>query len=208
MEPLSPPPGLTDPDYRVRLQTIYALVEDGQPQVVRWIRPLLRDRESPVRNAAIVALGDLLDQGAFDGLLACMSAHMSLERRNVVQALVTLNNPRMREPLTQALNVEPAPSVRRTIVKALSTFRQDGEVIDAVISTLTDPDEDVRATAAVALAKMGDSRALPALQRMAQTDTNAETTINGLWELNSSIAQKAIKMIRSPEEVSSLDWPD
>jgi HEAT repeat protein len=82
------------------------------------------------------------DQGAFDALVACVSAQMSLERRNVVQALVMLNNP---------------PFVRRAIVKALSAFRHDAEVIDVVISTLTDPDEDVRATAAAALATMGAS---------------------------------------------------
>src|SRR5258708_218398 len=102
MEPPSPPPGLADPDHRVRLQAIYALVERGQPQVGQWIRPLLHDRESPVRNAAIVALGELRDQEAFDALVACLAASMSHERRNAVQALVALGNPQMRRPLVQA----------------------------------------------------------------------------------------------------------
>jgi HEAT repeat protein len=208
MEPPSPPAELTDVDHRVRLRAIYALVESRHPVAGQWIRPLLCDREAPVRSAAIVALGQLRDQDAFDALVACLAAPTSHERRNAVQALVALGDPRMREPLVYALKTEPWAPVRGDIIKALSTFRDDAIAIDALIEALTDRDEDVRATAAVALAKMGASKALPALQHMALTDTNQETIIHGLWELNSTVALRAIEMIRAPERATPLDWPD
>lgn len=207
MQSPSPPPELADPDHRVRLRAIYTLVEHHHPQAGQWIRPLLRDRESPVRSAAIVALGELHDQDAFDALGTCLAAPTSHERRNAVQALVALGNPHMREPLVHALNMEPDPLVRGHIIRALSAFRDDKQVIDGLIDALRDRDEDVRATAAVALAKMGATKALSALQYMAQTDTNRETIIHGLWELNSAVAWQAIEMIRSPERATPLDWP-
>lgn len=93
------------------------------------------------------------------------------------------------------------------IIKGLSAFADDGEVIAALIQQLQAPDEDVRATAAVALAKMRAGAAVPALQHMMQTDTNQETTIHGLWVANSGVAKWAIAMILSGQQASELDWP-
>jgi len=77
-----------------------------------------------------------------------------------------------------------------------------------LLELLAHQDEDVRATAAVALGKMGQSRALPALQHMALTDTNHETTLRGLWVHNSSIAQQSIHILLHPEQEQALDWPE
>jgi HEAT repeat protein len=161
----------------------------------------------PVRCAAIVALGMFADPQAFESLVACLAARTSLECRHAVQALVALGDPRRRDPFLEALKTEVNPLVRFELIKALSVFL-DEEVLEALIQRLTDRDEDVRATAAVALGKMGQSRAIPALQRMALTDTNQETTIHGLYTLNSSVAKRAIQMILHPEQEHDLDWPD
>ncbi len=52
--------GLVNPDYRVRMRTIHVLVERGHAEAAQVLLPLLHDREMPVRNAAIVALGTSL----------------------------------------------------------------------------------------------------------------------------------------------------
>jgi hypothetical protein len=202
------PPELADSDHRIRMRAIYSLVESGDPKAPEWIRPLVRDREALVRSAALMALGQLRDQEAFDALVACLSAPTSHERCNAIQALVALGDLRMREPLAHAVRAEHVSYVRCDIIKALSTFRGDRMVTDALIAVLTDPDEEVRATAAVALGNMRAASALPALQQMAATDTGDETTINGLWETVSWVAQQAIRMIRYPEQPVDLDWPD
>src|SRR5262249_54008890 len=123
------PAELTSQDYRQRLQAIYRLVEQHPPQAGSWIRPLLKDRESLVRSAAIVALGDLQDQESFADLVNCLTAPTSHERRNAVLALVALGGERMRDPLLQALAHETRPFVCFLIIKGLSAFADDGEVI-------------------------------------------------------------------------------
>jgi HEAT repeat protein len=77
-----------------------------------------------------------------------------------------------------------------------------------VIDRLTDPDEDVRATAAVALAKMGATRAIGDLQRMEQTDTNQETQMNGVATLNSVVAHQAIEVLLKRASPSAMVWPE
>lgn len=207
MEGQTAPAELTSEDYRQRLQAIYRLVEQHPPQAGTWIRPLLQDRESLVRSAAIVALGNVQDQDSFPDLVACLAAQTSHERRNAVMALMALGGERVRSPLVQALAHETHPLVCLDMIKALSTFADDSEVIDVLIQELQALDEDVRAAAAVALAKMRARAAIPALQYMAQTDTNQETNIHGLWVVNSSVAKMAIAAILSEQPPSELDWP-
>ncbi|GHO95793.1 hypothetical protein KSF_058410 [Reticulibacter mediterranei] len=198
---------LADPDYRKRMRAIHAFVDQGNMEAVPYILPLLQDREMPVRNAAIVALGMLADQQAFEPLTACLAASTSQERDNAVQALVQMGDSRRRDPLVAALKIERTPSVRQKIVKAISVFPDD-EVIETLIQCLMDLDEDVRAAAAVALGKIGHPRAIPALEQMMLSDTNQETSIHHLWINNSVVARQAVDMIRYPEQEHDLDWPD
>jgi HEAT repeat protein len=199
--------GVVHPDYRVRLRTIYALVERGHGEGAQVLLPLLRDRELPVRLAVIGALGTLADPQAFEPLVACLAAPISLERKQAVQALVALGDPRRRDAFLDALKTEPNPKVRAVLIKALSVFPEE-EILETLMEQLTDRDEDVRAVAAIALGKMGQLRAIPALQQMTLTDTNQETSIHGLWELNSSVAKRAIHMILHSEQSQDIGWPD
>ncbi len=199
--------GLHDPDYRIRLRNLERCREQHELAAAPWIHPLLGDRESLVRSAAIVTLGELRDQEAFDLLIGCLQAATTHERRNTVQALVALRNPQMRVPLILQLETEPRFLVRIAIIQALSTFRADEETIDALIRRLTDHDEDVRATAAVALAKMGASKAIDALDQMARTDTNHETLMKGLATCNSTVARQAMEILLAKAPVSAMVWP-
>lgn len=199
--------GLVNPDYRVRMRTIHVLVERGHAEAVQLLLPLLHDREMPVRNAAIVALGTFADRQAFDPLVTCLAAPISLERKNAVQALDALGDPRRRDAFLDALKTEMNPFVRVGLIKAVSVFPEE-EVLETLIELLTDRDEDVRAVAAIALGKMGQPRAIPALQQMALTDTNQETSSDGLCEQNSSLAKRAIQMILHPEQEQGIGWPD
>ena len=199
--------GLVNPNHRVRMRTIYMLVEHGHAEAVPFLLPLLHDREMPVRNAAIVALGTFADQQAFAPLVAHLTAPISLERKNAVLALVALEDSRREDAFLEALKTERNPSVRVELIKALSVF-PDEKVLETLIERLTDEDGDVRAVTAIALGKMGLPRAIPALQQMALTDTNQETSIHGLSIQNSSIAKQAIQMLLHPDQEQAIDWPD
>ncbi|HEV2237928.1 MAG TPA: HEAT repeat domain-containing protein, partial [Ktedonobacterales bacterium] len=118
MEP-QPPAELADVDHRIRIRTIHRLAEAGDPYAVRWIRPLLDDRESLVRSAAIVALGQLHDEEAFDAIVGFLEARTTHERGNALDALVALNGARLREPLIRAMETEPWSLLRAQMIRAL-----------------------------------------------------------------------------------------
>jgi HEAT repeat protein len=199
--------GLANPDYRVRMRAIHVLVEQRHAEAVPLLFPFLHDCEIPVRSAAIVALGAFADRQAFEPLVACLAAPTSLERKHAVQALVALEDPRRRDPLLDALKTEMNSSVRVELIKAVSVFLEE-KVLEMLIQLVSDRDEDVRAVAVIALGKMRQPRAIPALQQMALTDTNQETLIHGLWEQNSSLAKRALQMILDPEQEQDIGWPD
>ena len=188
------------------MRAIHRLAEDGSPHAARWIRPLLRDREALVRSAALMALGKLGAPSDLDAIAELLQARMSFERRAAVDALVALHSPRMRDPLIRAMKTEPSYANRIEMIKALSVLIGDNVVVDTLISMLADPDEDVRATAAVALGKIGASQAILALQQMMLTDI-VETTIYGRAIYNPTIAHRAIEMIRAPGHAPQLEWP-
>lgn len=119
---------------------------------------------------------------------------------------MALDDPRWRDPCLEALKIEISPSIFMDLIKAVSVFPEE-KVLEAFLELLTHRDEYVRATAAIALEKMGQPRAIPALQHMALTDTNYEVFILGLVIRNSSVAQQTIHMILHPEQEHILDWP-
>jgi HEAT repeat protein len=72
--------------------------------------------------------------------------------------------------LLSALDDED-PKVRRLAVCGLAACACGGErALDALIERLSDPDGDIRMRVAVALGKIGDRRAAPALVRAASGD--------------------------------------
>jgi HEAT repeat protein len=198
--------GLANSDYRIRMRSIYALVEQRHVEAVPLLLALLHDREMPVRCAAIAALGTFADPQAFEPLVACLAAPRTLERRNAVQALVALRDPRRCDALLQALKTEKDSTIRVDLIKAVSVFSKQ-EVLEELIERLGDQDSHVRAVAAIALGKLGQPQAIPSLQQMSLTDTNEEDLIQGLWERNSSIAKRAIQMILRPQQEQDIGWP-
>jgi HEAT repeat protein len=198
--------GLANSDYRIRMRTIYTLVEQKYGEAVPLLLTLLHDREMPVRCAAIAALGIFADSQAFEPLAACLVSPITLERRNAVEALVALGDPRRCDVLLQALKTEPNSSIRGAMIKAVSVFPEQ-EALEGLMERLGDREPYVRAVAAIALGKMGQPHTIPALQQMALTDTNEETFLQRGYERNSSIAQRAIHMILHPEQEHDLDWP-
>lgn len=198
--------GLANSDYRIRMRSIYALAEQKSEEAVPLLLALLHDREMPVRCAAIAALGTLADPQAFEPLVACLASPITLERKNAVQALVALGDPRRCDAFLQALKTEKNFTIRAGMIKAISVFPKQ-EVLEELIERLDDRDSHVRAVAAIALGKMGQPQAIPALQQMSLTDTNEEDLIQGKWETNSAIAKRAIQMILHPEHEQDITWP-
>jgi hypothetical protein len=89
---------------------------------------------------------------------------------------------------------------------------EDHDSFAELVACLAAPVSHEWRNAVQALMALGDERmrastALPAMRHMMQTDTNEETTIHGLYVLNSSVARMAIATILSGQQPSELDWP-
>jgi succinate dehydrogenase/fumarate reductase flavoprotein subunit/HEAT repeat protein len=170
---------LDDPDHRVRIEAVRALVSvddaDGVSAAARddnrevriavanalgtlgdgatAIRTLLADADPLVRAAALAALGSghfpETDLAAIERALAESAWQV---RQGAVRALAGVGTAVAVAPLTRALN-DPHLDVRKAAVLSLTRWApSDGAARDALNTALADGDADVRAYARQALA--------------------------------------------------------
>jgi HEAT repeat protein len=127
------------------------------PRGVEPLLAVLNDPRYPRSTAsrAADALGRLGDKRAFEPLVAMLKDKSPVCRHRAVAALRELGDPRAIELLTAALQDE-APLVRESAGRALAALRQQ----DSIAKQLQDPSVEVRMSAALALTRMGDRRAL------------------------------------------------
>jgi len=170
---------LDDPDHRVRIEAVRALVSvddaDGVSAASRddnrevriavanalgtlgegatAVGTLIRDPDPLVRAAALAALGaggfSEPDLAAIEGALAESAWQV---RQGAVRALAGVGTTAAVAPLTRALS-DPHLDVRKAAVLSLTRWApSDGAARDALNSALDDGDADVRAHARQALA--------------------------------------------------------
>ncbi|MGH7517459.1 MAG: HEAT repeat domain-containing protein [Gemmatimonadales bacterium] len=155
----------------------------------------LEDRDPLVRRRAIAALGDLRAIEALDRIAATlealggwgdMLAIIALSRMGpasvprVGALLETSTSPPMIKALLQVtaqlgLASDPAfvrqlarhddPEVRVEAVRALGQIPPDAESVEVCLTALDDPAWPTRALAARSIGRLGDSRAIPRLER-------------------------------------------
>jgi succinate dehydrogenase/fumarate reductase flavoprotein subunit/HEAT repeat protein len=170
---------LNDPDHRVRIEAVRALVsvddaegvsaashdENREVRIVvanalgtlgegaTTVDALIRDPDPLVRAAALAALGaggfSEPDLAAIEGALAESAWQV---RQGAVRALASVGTAAAVAPLTRALS-DPHLDVRKAAVLSLTRWApSDGAARDALNSALDDGDADVRAYARKALA--------------------------------------------------------
>jgi HEAT repeat protein len=155
----------------------------------------LKDRDPLVRRRAIAALGDLRAIETLDRIVATLEAFggwgdllaiMALSRMGpasvprVGALLATSTSPPMIKALLQVtaqlgLASDPAlvrqlarhdaPEVRVEAVRALGHIPPDAESVEVCLAALDDPAWPTRALAARSIGRLGDSRAIPRLER-------------------------------------------
>jgi HEAT repeat protein len=165
----------------VRVQAAAALQTLGNDKAVGQAIPMLKDTDKPVRDRAVVTL----------------EAIGGNSPANIAQLVTGLKDgdPYVRKGVVTALTdpvhgIGPRPGVVQAIVKIMKaeggargpggdvlgnpTFVQRGasaESVPLLLTQLGDKDEGVRAGAADALGKIGDPRAVAALQQLVAKDT-------------------------------------
>lgn len=164
------PPALTalgravdDPHPSVRYAALLSLGELAAAESVDALVAHLSDEEALCREAAAIALGQLGDAGgarAWDALAASLTSEAPELRFQAIASLAEIDAARA-APLVVALVDDPDAKVRAQALAALGDAA-DASYVDRVARRLDDEDE-VRHEAALALARLGDRRALPLL---------------------------------------------
>lgn len=88
-------------------------------------------------------------------------------RSNAAWALGFVMEGKESAPLLQALR-DNSPAVRGSAAGSLSSFRDNPDVMVALVQALNDEDEQVRVDAAASLGYLGNIQAVPALQALRQ----------------------------------------
>lgn len=144
------------PQARVAAAERLATPDEGDlPQALAGLLALARDREPPVRAAALRALKELRDPGALEGLLERLEDSDALVRELAIVAISALDNTRARQVVRRALR-SPHPEVRFQAVASLSeSDERDPSDARAMAALLQDGDAKVRANTARSLGRLG-----------------------------------------------------
>jgi HEAT repeat protein len=182
---------LTHPDRFVRREAALVLGRLKARQAVGPLIALLDDHQTvwDAAQDAAWALGEIGDLQAVEPLIAVLDE--PFVTGPAIEALAKLGDPRMVEPLIRLLREQRISSV----ATVLGNFG-DVRAVEPLIDALSDPDPGMRFYAARALGKLGDRRALPALEWAREADTERIVDRKSLYGKSVSIAAaKAITRI-------------
>jgi len=169
-----------DDDPRIRQYLTLVLGKLGDPRAVPVLEEALKDPVVETRIYALIALAELKARGA---VLEVMDAARDQDkdvRKTAVYALGEIGDPRAIPVLEDALNEEVA-DIRFNAALALSRFGDpkaepvlramlDRDTLNRVKDMRDDQKEEAMIAAISAYAKLAGKRALPELQRVANSD--------------------------------------
>ena len=183
---------LRDPEPNARIRAAQILGDNRDPRAVEALGEALGDPDAGVRQNATIALGKI-GAPALDALIAALQDPDRDVRQFAAKALGQIGDPRGIAGLVIALH-DTQMDVRSQAAFALS--RIGAPAVDALITALQDPDANVRANAARILGQISDARALPALERVAQSDRGTARVTGSLINV-AEAARQAVEKIKS-----------
>jgi HEAT repeat protein len=188
---------LDDPEPNLRLMAARALGALGGAGSLAPLLGRLRDPEEGVREAAVEALGRLVQDDP-DRALAAVGPLLEDTEADIRVAAVTLlgrlEAPGVGSLLSFALKDE-SPLVRRAAVRSLEELPGSDQVSSLMLA-LTDEDADVRRLAAEALGASGEPAAVDALA-LAQRDEDFWVRTAAVRALGRLGGQPALRLVEA-----------
>lgn len=152
--------------YTVRAKAVTALGIIGNPEVVDWILPALKDSHEEVRSAAVLALGKFRLPFTFEKIANVLLDDPVIEvRQAAARALGNTKHPTAAFFLMEALQDSfwwyEREEAARDLLQAIENI--GSPAVDALIKALGNREGTVRKYAAEILGKIGDPRAIEEL---------------------------------------------
>jgi HEAT repeat protein len=193
---------MRDSSVAVRTAAAHALGDTGSPRAIEPLIAVLKDESSTLRGEASVALGNL-HAVAVPALISALSSDKPSTRKLAAQSLgetgskeavpalirlVTTDVSGARGEAIEALGKLGEASAVDAILSAMATgsagvkrksisalvLLHDPRIQDALIRALADKDGESRQAAAEGLGDIGDERAVPSLEKVADKDADPE----------------------------------
>lgn len=189
---------LQDPHATVREEAARALGKIGNTRALEILITALGDVDVGVRRMAALALGDIGDPSAVTPLITALGDRDWDLPYCAAISLVRIGKPAV-EPLIAVLEYKKQTAsktykTRRTPTGELVLELEEEKWLELLDDVILNPDARKRWLAVRALGAIGDSHALPALQRIAQEDN--EKPFLGLESRVADAAEEAIVRIR------------
>ncbi|MBU0617398.1 MAG: HEAT repeat domain-containing protein [Planctomycetes bacterium] len=172
------------PDEKLRADAAYLIGELGEPKAMRRLKLAAAREDSGYVTVQIEsAMAKLGDRDSLDQLVEYTLKSDAVTVLLALQTLVELADPTTRKTLEYRLHSE-ADYLQARLIAARGLGKLGVvEGYDLAIKSLTFSAKDdnetmqVRSNAALALGAIGQARALPALQRLAETKDDARTQV-------------------------------
>jgi HEAT repeat protein len=192
-----------NPKKAVRALVAAALAESADPASVEPLIKLLNDEDLEVVRQAAAGLGRTGDPRAAEPLFALLQSKPSM-RQSVLDSIArSTSGP----DIAKLLGATQSVDLKRSLITLLRDSH-DPRVVDTFAKLVTDPDEDIRQTAALGLADHADPRAIPALLELIKSEdrTTALDAIDALGLVaKPQIADALLPMLKdNPGRKSSL----
>jgi HEAT repeat protein len=156
---------IRDENRYVRERAVRALGQLDDPRVIPTLEEaLFRDQVADVRGAAAWSLGNLRDTTAVAPLVRALEDTVAPVRQKALTALQFLWTSQAEEATVKALR-DPDGSVRYVAAQMLGHHRTN-RALDELFIALQDDNIWVRVESANALARIGDTTAVPPLERL------------------------------------------
>lgn len=191
---------LKDDSSSVRVSAARALGRRKDASAVEALIAALDDEDASVRRDAVRALGQIGDRRAVEPLIGCLDDVYEYVRSAAADSLGELGDQRAAGPLAKVVKADSSQQVRERAVDALS--RLGGEkAIAAICEVFKDENTWVHHSAARALRRMKDRRAIPML-KAALTDKstlNKDLIAEVLEELDPPSVEKLVARMENAQ---------
>lgn len=185
-------------NYWDRLSAINKLKKNDSKESAVILASLLNDDEAPIRESAVMALGNFCDKEAIDYLVSNSLTNTKSKQQRFYTAWVLglIKNEATLSPLLKALNNESAEEVVIRIIETISYLPNASLAEDSLINILSNNNTGIRVSAIKALGQMGSSKVYPYLIKKV-SDSNSMVKIAVLESLAAINPKESIPYLES-----------